>query len=158
MKVIKNIVIIDRINILRQGFKDMFIDISHVKKQKIDTTLISNYENLILELKKIKHKKRIDVVLFNIYTELEYKTNLKDIDIAPQISDLLPDSEIIIYMDKRDKHTLCNLIRDTNPSCLIIKSEALQENLNTAFISVLDGLTYYSPTVRKLVDSSRYQL
>ncbi|MGC4040750.1 MAG: response regulator [Flavobacterium sp.] len=98
-----------------------------------------------------------DVAFFDIsMPEYAEKSIYSGEDLAALIKIEMPDCKIILLTMHTELLKINNIIKNINPSGLIIKNDLTFDELIFAFDKIINNESYYSQTVIKLVGQAQY--
>ena len=111
----------------------------------------TGYENIV------DQSKPFDIAFFDIsmpeYPEKEIHSGE---DLAMLMKTEMPDCKIILLTMHTELLKINNIIKNINPSGLVIKNDLTFDELIFAFDKIIKGESYYSQTVIKLVGQIQY--
>ncbi|WP_284651119.1 response regulator [Flavobacterium terrisoli] len=111
----------------------------------------TGYENVV---DKSKH---FDIAFFDIsMPEYAEKGIYSGEDLAMLIKTEMPDCKVILLTMHTELLKINNIIKNINPSGLIIKNDLTFDELLFAFDKIINDESYYSQTVIKLVGQAQY--
>ncbi len=111
----------------------------------------SGYESII------EAKTPFDVAFFDIsMPEYAEKGIYSGEDLAALMKKEMPDCKIILLTMHTELLKINNIIKNINPSGLIIKNDLTFDELIFAFDKIINNESYYSQTVIKLVGQAQY--
>jgi DNA-binding NarL/FixJ family response regulator len=111
----------------------------------------SGYENIIASSKKF------DIAFFDIsMPEYAEKGIYSGEDLAMLMKTEMPECKIILLTMHTELLKINNIIKNINPSGLIIKNDLTFDELLFAFDKIINNESYYSQTVIKLVGQAQY--
>lgn len=102
-------------------------------------------------------KTPFDVAFFDIsMPEYAEKGIYSGEDLATLINTHMPDCKVILLTMHSELLKINNIIKNINPSGLIIKNDLTFDELIFAFDKIINNESYYSQTVIKLVGQAQY--
>ncbi|MEK8178910.1 response regulator [Flavobacterium buctense] len=111
----------------------------------------SGYENIIDATKKF------DIAFFDIsMPEYAEKGIYSGEDLAMLMKTEMPECKVILLTMHTELLKINNIIKNINPSGLIIKNDLTFDELLFAFDKIINDESYYSQTVIKLVGQAQY--
>ena len=111
----------------------------------------SGYENIIDSAKKF------DIAFFDIsMPEYAEKGIYSGEDLAMLMKTEMPECKVILLTMHTELLKINNIIKNINPSGLIIKNDLTFDELLFAFDKIINDESYYSQTVIKLVGQAQY--
>jgi DNA-binding NarL/FixJ family response regulator len=111
----------------------------------------SGYENIV------DQPKPFDIAFFDIsMPEYAEKGIYSGEDLALLIKTEMPDCKVILLTMHTELLKINNIIKNINPSGLIIKNDLTFDELLFAFDKIIKNESYYSQTVIKLVGQAQY--
>jgi DNA-binding NarL/FixJ family response regulator len=111
----------------------------------------TGYENIVDSTKKF------DIAFFDIsMPEYAEKGIYSGEDLAMLIKTEMPDCKVILLTMHTELLKINNIIKNINPSGLIIKNDLTFDELLFAFDKIINDESYYSQTVIKLVGQAQY--
>jgi len=111
----------------------------------------SGYENIIDATKKF------DIAFFDIsMPEYAEKGIYSGEDLAMLMNTEMPECKVILLTMHTELLKINNIIKNINPSGLIIKNDLTFDELLFAFDKIINDESYYSQTVIKLVGQAQY--
>ncbi|MEO0045580.1 MAG: hypothetical protein RL705_771 [Bacteroidota bacterium] len=111
----------------------------------------SGYENIV---NKSNH---FDIAFFDIsMPEYAEKGIYSGEDLAMLMKTEMPDCKVILLTMHTELLKINNIIKNINPSGLIIKNDLTFDELLFAFDKIINNESYYSQTVIKLVGQAQY--
>jgi DNA-binding NarL/FixJ family response regulator len=111
----------------------------------------SGYENII------DSSKKFDIAFFDIsMPEYAEKGIYSGEDLAMLMKTEMPDCKVILLTMHTELLKINNIIKNINPSGLIIKNDLTFDELLFAFDKIINNESYYSQTVIKLVGQAQY--
>jgi DNA-binding NarL/FixJ family response regulator len=111
----------------------------------------SGYENII------DSSKKFDIAFFDIsMPEYAEKGIYSGEDLAMLMKTEMPECKIILLTMHTELLKINNIIKNINPSGLIIKNDLTFDELLFAFDKIINNESYYSQTVIKLVGQAQY--
>jgi DNA-binding NarL/FixJ family response regulator len=111
----------------------------------------SGYENIT------DSSKNFDIAFFDIsMPEYAEKGIYSGEDLAMLIKTEMPDCKVILLTMHTELLKINNIIKNINPSGLIIKNDLTFDELLFAFDKIINNESYYSQTVIKLVGQAQY--
>ena len=98
-----------------------------------------------------------DIAFFDIsMPAYEEKNIFSGEDLASLIKTEMPGCKVILLTMHTELLKISNIVKNINPSGLIIKNDLTFDELLTAFNKILDDENYYSQTVVKLISQIQY--
>jgi DNA-binding NarL/FixJ family response regulator len=111
----------------------------------------SGYENIV------DQPKPFDIAFFDIsMPEYAEKGIYSGEDLAMLIKTEMPNCKVILLTMHTELLKINNIIKNINPSGLIIKNDLTFDELLFAFDKIIKNESYYSQTVIKLVGQAQY--
>ncbi len=111
----------------------------------------SGYENIV------DPSKKFDIAFFDIsMPEYAEKGIYSGEDLAMLIKTEMPNCKVILLTMHTELLKINNIIKNINPSGLIIKNDLTFDELLFAFDKIIKNESYYSQTVIKLVGQAQY--
>jgi len=111
----------------------------------------SGYENIT------DPSKHFDIAFFDIsMPEYAEKGIYSGEDLAMLMNTQMPDCKVILLTMHTELLKINNIIKNINPSGLIIKNDLTFDELLFAFDKIINNESYYSQTVIKLVGQAQY--
>ncbi len=111
----------------------------------------SGYENIV------DSSKKFDIAFFDIsMPEYAEKGIYSGEDLAMLIKTEMPECKVILLTMHTELLKINNIIKNINPSGLIIKNDLTFDELLFAFDKIINDESYYSQTVIKLVGQAQY--
>ncbi len=111
----------------------------------------TGYENIVDSAKKF------DIAFFDIsMPEYAEKGIYSGEDLAMLMKTEMPDCKVILLTMHTELLKINNIIKNINPSGLIIKNDLTFDELLFAFDKIINDESYYSQTVIKLVGQAQY--
>ncbi|MFN3752665.1 response regulator [Flavobacterium sp.] len=111
----------------------------------------TGYENIIDSAKKF------DIAFFDIsMPEYAEKGIYSGEDLAALMKTEMPECKVILLTMHTELLKINNIIKNINPSGLIIKNDLTFDELLFAFDKIINDESYYSQTVIKLVGQAQY--
>jgi DNA-binding NarL/FixJ family response regulator len=111
----------------------------------------SGYENIMDSAKKF------DIAFFDIsMPEYAEKGIYSGEDLAMLMKTEMPECKVILLTMHTELLKINNIIKNINPSGLIIKNDLTFDELLFAFDKIINDESYYSQTVIKLVGQAQY--
>jgi DNA-binding NarL/FixJ family response regulator len=111
----------------------------------------TGYENIV------DPSKKFDIAFFDIsMPEYAEKGIYSGEDLAMLIKTEMPDCKVILLTMHTELLKINNIIKNINPSGLIIKNDLTFDELLFAFDKIINNESYYSQTVIKLVGQAQY--
>ncbi|MGG7036653.1 MAG: response regulator [Flavobacterium sp.] len=105
----------------------------------------------------VGNPKAYDVAFFDIsMPEYPEKGIYSGEDLATLIKTEMPSCKVILLTMHTELLKISNIIKNINPSGLIIKNDLTFDELLLAFDKIIKGESYYSQTVIKLVGQAQY--
>lgn len=149
-----NILIVDDHPFIIQAYKNALDKYSQQGFQ-FEVTQANNcktgYENIV------EAKKPFDVAFFDIsMPEYAEKGIYSGEDLASLMKTEMPNCKIILLTMHTELLKINNIIKNINPSGLIIKNDLTFDELIFAFDKIINNESYYSQTVIKLVGQAQY--
>jgi len=126
----------------QQGFEFVITQANNCK---------SGYENIV------DQPKPFDIAFFDIsMPEYAEKGIYSGEDLAMLIKTEMPNCKVILLTMHTELLKINNIIKNINPSGLIIKNDLTFDELLFAFDKIINNESYYSQTVIKLVGQAQY--
>jgi DNA-binding NarL/FixJ family response regulator len=126
----------------QQGFEFVITQANNCK---------SGYENIV------DQPKHFDIAFFDIsMPEYAEKGIYSGEDLAMLIKTEMPNCKVILLTMHTELLKINNIIKNINPSGLIIKNDLTFDELLFAFDKIINNESYYSQTVIKLVGQAQY--
>ncbi|MFN3967511.1 response regulator [Flavobacterium sp.] len=111
----------------------------------------TGYENIV------NQSRHFDIAFFDIsMPEYAEKGIYSGEDLAMLIKSEMPECKIILLTMHTELLKINNIIKNINPSGLIIKNDLTFDELLFAFDKIINDESYYSQTVIKLVGQAQY--
>ncbi|MFY8009082.1 MAG: response regulator [Flavobacterium sp.] len=111
----------------------------------------SGYENIM------EASKNFDIAFFDIsMPEYAEKGIYSGEDLAMLMKAEMPECKVILLTMHTELLKINNIIKNINPSGLIIKNDLTFDELLFAFDKIINNESYYSQTVIKLVGQAQY--
>lgn len=111
----------------------------------------SGYENIM------EASKNFDIAFFDIsMPEYAEKGIYSGEDLAMLMKSEMPECKVILLTMHTELLKINNIIKNINPSGLIIKNDLTFDELLFAFDKIINNESYYSQTVIKLVGQAQY--
>lgn len=111
----------------------------------------SGYENIV------ESSKKFDIAFFDIsMPEYAEKGIYSGEDLAMLMKSEMPACKVILLTMHTELLKINNIIKNINPSGLIIKNDLTFDELLFAFDKIINDESYYSQTVIKLVGQAQY--
>jgi DNA-binding NarL/FixJ family response regulator len=111
----------------------------------------TGYENIT------DSSKHFDIAFFDIsMPEYAEKGIYSGEDLAMLMKTQMPDCKVILLTMHTELLKINNIIKNINPSGLIIKNDLTFDELLFAFDKIINNESYYSQTVIKLVGQAQY--
>jgi DNA-binding NarL/FixJ family response regulator len=111
----------------------------------------SGYENIT------EASKNFDIAFFDIsMPEYAEKGIYSGEDLAMLMKSEMPECKVILLTMHTELLKINNIIKNINPSGLIIKNDLTFDELLFAFDKIINNESYYSQTVIKLVGQAQY--
>jgi DNA-binding NarL/FixJ family response regulator len=111
----------------------------------------TGYENIV------NQSRHFDIAFFDIsMPEYAEKGIYSGEDLAMLMKTEMPDCKIILLTMHTELLKINNIIKNINPSGLIIKNDLTFDELLFAFDKIINDESYYSQTVIKLVGQAQY--
>lgn len=111
----------------------------------------TGYENIV------DKSNKFDIAFFDIsMPEYAEKGIYSGEDLATLIKSEMPDCKVILLTMHTELLKINNIIKNINPSGLIIKNDLTFDELLFAFDKIINNESYYSQTVIKLVGQAQY--
>ena len=111
----------------------------------------SGYENIV------ESSKKFDISFFDIsMPEYAEKGIYSGEDLAMLMKSEMPECKVILLTMHTELLKINNIIKNINPSGLIIKNDLTFDELLFAFDKIINNESYYSQTVIKLVGQAQY--
>lgn len=111
----------------------------------------SGYENIV------NKSNYFDIAFFDIsMPEYAEKGIYSGEDLAMLMKTEMPDCKVILLTMHTELLKINNIIKNINPSGLIIKNDLTFDELLFAFDKIINNESYYSQTVIKLVGQAQY--
>ncbi|WP_396194389.1 response regulator [Flavobacterium sp.] len=111
----------------------------------------SGYENIV------DTAKQFDIAFFDIsMPEYAEKGIYSGEDLAMLMKSEMPECKVILLTMHTELLKINNIIKNINPSGLIIKNDLTFDELLFAFDKIINNESYYSQTVIKLVGQAQY--
>ncbi|WP_333599585.1 response regulator [Flavobacterium sp.] len=149
-----NILIVDDHPFIIEAYKNA---INKYSQQGIEFTITqannckSGYENIV------DQPKPFDIAFFDIsMPEYAEKGIYSGEDLAMLIKTEMPNCKVILLTMHTELLKINNIIKNINPSGLIIKNDLTFDELLFAFDKIIKNESYYSQTVIKLVGQAQY--
>lgn len=154
MKDLMNILIVDDHPFIIEAYKNAINKYS-LQGQKFNVTqagnCIAGYEHIV------EATVPIDIAFFDIsMPEYAEKGIYSGEDLAMLIKTEMPECKIILLTMHTELLKINNIIKNINPSGLIIKNDLTFDELLFAFDKIIKNESYYSQTVIKLVGQAQY--
>ena len=154
MKDLMNILIVDDHPFIIEAYKNAINKYS-LQGQKFNVTqagnCITGYENIV------EATVPFDIAFFDIsMPEYAEKGIYSGEDLAMLIKTEMPECKIILLTMHTELLKINNIIKNINPSGLIIKNDLTFDELLFAFDKIIKNESYYSQTVIKLVGQAQY--
>lgn len=154
MKDLMNILIVDDHPFIIEAYKNAINKYS-LQGQKFNVTqagnCIAGYENIV------EATVPFDIAFFDIsMPEYAEKGIYSGEDLAMLIKTEMPECKIILLTMHTELLKINNIIKNINPSGLIIKNDLTFDELLFAFDKIIKNESYYSQTVIKLVGQAQY--
>ena len=111
----------------------------------------TGYENIV------NQSRHFDIAFFDIsMPEYAEKGIYSGEDLATLMKTEMPECKIILLTMHTELLKINNIIKNINPSGLIIKNDLTFDELLFAFDKIINNESYYSQTVIKLVGQAQY--
>jgi DNA-binding NarL/FixJ family response regulator len=111
----------------------------------------TGYENIV------DQSKAFDIAFFDIsMPEYAEKNIYSGEDLAMLMKSEMPSCKVILLTMHTELLKINNIIKNINPSGLIIKNDLTFDELLFAFDKIINNESYYSQTVIKLVGQAQY--
>lgn len=154
MKDLMNILIVDDHPFIIEAYKNAINKYS-LQGQKFNVTqagnCIAGYEHIV------EATVPFDIAFFDIsMPEYAEKGIYSGEDLAMLIKTEMPECKIILLTMHTELLKINNIIKNINPSGLIIKNDLTFDELLFAFDKIIKNESYYSQTVIKLVGQAQY--
>ncbi|WP_420319781.1 response regulator [Flagellimonas sp.] len=150
MKQIIHILIVDDHPMTLWGYEALIKSLN--KKYCFDMETAKSCDEVLQKMKADK-KHFFDVVLLDI--NLPASSNgsiINGEDLGLRIQNKFHDTKIIVHTSLNDQQRIANIFESLNPEGFIIKSDLEPKVLEDAINSVLNGHTYYSDRINKLIN------
>lgn len=150
MKKELNILIIDDHHSIIEGYKNV---LSMNKDYKLHILKANSCDQAIQAVNNAKHTNPFDVVFIDIQLPAsEDGTITSGEDIALLIKKEFPQTKIIISTMFDSPHYLHNILKTIPHNGILIKSDSTAKIILKAFETILQGNSFYSKTVQKLIN------
>ena len=150
-----NIIIVDDHPFIIEGYKNAI------------NSYASTYEFTITQANNCKAAYEIiteegiapfDIAFFDIsMPSYEEKNIMSGEDLAVLIKERMPDCKVVLLTMHTELLKINSIIKNINPSGLVIKNDLTFDELLVAFDKIIKGETYYSQTVIKFVGQSQFE-
>lgn len=150
MKKKLNILIIDDHHSIIEGYKNVLLK---NKDYKLQILKANSCDQAILAVNNAKHTNPFDVVFVDIQLPPSKDGIISSgEDLALLIKKEFPQTKIIISTMFDSPHRLNNILKTIPHNGILIKSDSTAKIILEAFETILQGNSFYSKTVQKLIN------